>query len=215
MLLASSVLVLTLLQQIEEASHAAPLLGTSALLPAETYPGARGALIDNAHRAWSRGTFQTLAAHLLLIQAPTEATRLCREIPGRASIACWSLVDAPEHSEAETKFPLDASEILATADAARAGKLPKRMAASRAITKKMDRADEDDVANAERSRLFREVFDESGSIEDGPERLAHRTAITAWFAGNREESTAALAAFKLRKTFAARALIVKLKESLK
>ena len=127
MLLAASVLVLTPLQQMEEASHAEPLPGTAALLPAETYPGARRELIDNALRAISgvhdersRYTFQTHAAHLLFIQAPTEATRLRREIPGRASIACWSLADAPEHREAEVKFPLDATEILATADAARA-----------------------------------------------------------------------------------------------
>ena len=63
---------------------------------------------------------QTHAAQLLFMQAPTEARRLCRKIPGRASIACWSLADAAEHREAEAKFPLDATEILATRDAARA-----------------------------------------------------------------------------------------------
>ena len=241
MLLASSALVLTLLQQIEEASHAEPpifqvetLLATAALLSAAAYPEPRREFIDNALRAISgvrdersRYRFQTNAAHLLFIQAPGEAARLCREIPGRASIACWSLVDpvegvraiayAGDDSEAEAKFLLEASEILATADNARAatllgklqqagktptGKKPKRIPVSPAITKKMDRADDEAIGDAERSRLFREVLDESDSIEDITERLAHQAAITTWFAGNREEGTAALAAVKLHKTFA-------------
>jgi len=241
MLLATSALILTLLQQIEEAAHAEPpifqvetLLGTAALLPAARYPEPRREFIDSALRAIggvrderSRYRFQTNAAHLLLIQAPSEAARLCREIPGRASIACWSLVDpiegiraiayVEEHSEAEAKILVEASGILAAADKVRAatllgklqqagkspaGKKPKRIPVSPAITKKMDRADDEATGDAERSRLFREVLDESGSIEDVTERLAHQAAITAWFAGNREEGTAALAAVKLHKTFA-------------
>lgn len=240
-MLPAAVLVLSLLQQIEEASHAEPpifqvetLLATARLLPAETYPAPRREFIDNALRAISgvrgersRYRFQTNAAHLLFTQAPAEATRLCREIPGRASVSCWSLVDpiegiraaayAQEHSEAEAKFLIETSEILATADSVRAaallgqlqqtgkspdGKKPKRIPVSPAITKKRDRADDDAIGDAERSRLFREVLDESGSIEDVTERLAHQAAITAWFAGNREEATAALAAVKLHKTFA-------------
>jgi hypothetical protein len=241
MLLATSALVLTLLQQIEEASHAEPpifqvetLLATAKLLPASGYGEPRREFIDNALRAItgvrderSRYQFQTAAAHLLLAQAPAEASRLCREIPGRASIPCWSLVDplegvravayAEEHSEAEAKFLLEASETLAAADKARAATLlgnlqkaakkpaakkAKRIPVSPAIAKKMERVDDDAVGDAERSRLLREVLDVSDSIEDIPERLTHQAAITAWFAGNREEATAALAAVKLHKTFA-------------
>lgn len=238
MLLAASALVLTLLQQIEEASHAEPpifqvetLLATARLLPSSSYGGPRREFVDNALRAItgvrderSRFQFQTDAAHLLFVQAPEEAVRLCREIPGRASISCWSLVDplegiravayAEEHTEAEAKFLIEASETLAAADRARAATLlgnlskkpatkkPKRIPVSAAITKRMDRADDDTVSDAERSRLLREVLDESDSIEDITERLTHQAAITAWFAGNREEATAALAAVKLHRTFA-------------
>jgi hypothetical protein len=238
MLLAASALVLTLLQQIEEASHAEPpifqvetLLATARLLPASGYATPRREFIDNALRAItgvrderSRFRFQTDAAHLLFSQAPGEAARLCREIPGRASISCWSLVDplegiravayAEEHSEAEAKFLVEASETLAAADKARADKLlaglakkpaakkVKRIPVSPVITKKMDRADDETVSDTERSRLFCEVLDESDSIEDITERLTHQAAIAAWFAGNREEATAALAAVKLHKTFA-------------
>jgi len=241
MILAASALVLTLLQQIEEASHAEPpifqvqtLLATARLLPASTYGGPRRELIDHALRAItgvrdeaSRFHFKTDAAHLLLQQNPEEAARLCREIPGRASISCWSLVDplegiraiayVEEHTDAEGKFLIQASETIAASDRERASKLlaefqkiskktepktAKRIPVSASIKKRMDRADEESVDDTERSRLFREVLEESDSIEDVTERLMHQAAITAWFAGNREEGTAALAAVKLHKTFA-------------
>jgi hypothetical protein len=241
MFLASSVLVLSLLQQIEEASHAEPpifqvetLLSTARLLRPETYPNQRRAFIESALRINaairdepSRITIKTNAAHLLAVQDRAEARRLCREIPVREAVRCWILVDPLEglgamafpqdHTADEAKFLLSASEILAAADTARAMELmeklakriakkppikPKRTEVNPAIKRRMDRADRDDISDIERSLLFREVLDESDTIEDITERLIHQGAIAVWFAANREEATASLTAAKLHRTFA-------------
>jgi len=144
MLLASSALVLTLLQQIEEASHAEPpvfqvetLLNTAGLLPAKDYAEQRSDFIKSALRITaairdqsSRDIFKAHAAHLLFAHDRPEAVRICREISGRQAISCWSIVDPLEglrsiaypkdRTEEEAKFLLEASTVLAAKDSTRA-----------------------------------------------------------------------------------------------
>jgi len=65
----------------------------------------------------------------------------------------------------------------------------------------MDRADEESVTDAERSRLFRRVLDISDDIADINERMMHQGAIAAWYAAHGEEAVGARAASMLHKTF--------------
>lgn len=226
MLLAATVLVLSLLQRIEEASHAEPpifqvetLLQTAKVLEGEQ----RERFVASALRAnaavrdeESRYTFQMEAAWLLDKPAAAE---LCREIRGVMAARCWARVDALEGVRVLSYFELDlrgeASEILAAKDAERAaamlGKWQKRgpavakkkpVAVPAEIEAKMARAEEGSISDAERSRVLREVMEASETILDPTERLMHEGLITGWFAENREEATAALAAAKLHRTFA-------------
>lgn len=78
----------------------------------------------------------------------------------------------------------------------------KDIPVSAEIREKMDRADNEALPASEKSALYRAVLDASGSIDGLEDRLAHQGFIAAWFAGNGEESTAALAAAMLQKTFA-------------
>ena len=229
MLLAVSALVLSLLQQIEEASHAEPpvfqvetLLNTADLLP----PGPeRRRILDAAIRAnsavrdtESRAAFQTAVVRLLVKQDATTVARLCRELEGSPAVRCWILVDEREAVRRLSyidEWHAEASIVLTSGTGARAllekwekkqrspePQKKKQAGPSADITRKMDRVDKDDVAEAEKSRLLREVLEASDSIEDIVERLMHQGFITAWFAGHGEEGTAALAAVKLHKTFA-------------
>lgn len=176
----------------------------------------------------SRQLFLTEAAFLLAPQDRAEARRLCGEARLPGAIKCWLVIDPlaglrlasypKDYSEAETQFRMAASQVLAEQDSKRAAEMleklekqqreapvvkPKLPGASPAIKAKMDRADRDDVADVEKSRLLREVLEESGSIEDVTDRMMHQAVITAWFAANREEGTATLAAAMLHETFAA------------
>ena len=229
MLLAVSALVLSLLQQIEEASHAEPpvfqvetLLNTAELLP----PGPeRGRILDAALRAnaavrdtESRAAFQIVAVRLLVKQDAPTARRLCRELESAPAVRCWMLVD--EHEAVRRlsyieDWHAEASLVLTSGTGARAllekwekkqrpPATPKKKqpGPGAEITRKMDRVDKDDIADTEKSRLLREVLEVSDAIEDITERLMHQGFITAWFAGHGEEGTAALAAVKLPKTFA-------------
>jgi len=65
----------------------------------------------------------------------------------------------------------------------------------------MDRADEESVTDAERSRLFRRVLDISDDIADINERMMHQGAIAACYAAHGEEAVGARAASMLHKTF--------------
>ena len=229
MLLAVSALVLSLLQQIEEASHAEPpifqvetLLSTAALLPAGPE---RRAILDAALRAnaavrdtESRAALQTAVVRLLAKQDAPTAARLCRELEGAPAVRCWILVDEREAVRRLSyidEWHAEASVVLTSGAGAR-GLLEKWEKKQRPpaspkknqpgpnaeITRKMDRVERDDVADTEKSRLLREVLEASGAIEDIAERLMHQGFITAWFAAHGEEGTAALAAVKLHKTFA-------------
>ncbi|MBL8237033.1 MAG: hypothetical protein JNM66_06425 [Bryobacterales bacterium] len=227
MLLATAATVLSLLQRIEEASHAEPpifqvetLLQTARLLKGE--PRARfaaSALRANAavRDEASRETYQMQAAWLLDKPA---AGALCREIQGPGAARCWARVDVLEAvrvlSYFESELRGEASEILAAKDVALAEALvgkwqkktpapPKKKPAGAPaeIERKMNRVDDERTSDAERSRLLREVLEASDTIVDPTERLMHEGVITAWFAENREEATAALAAAKLHRTFAA------------
>lgn len=229
MLLAVSALVLSLLQQIEEASHAEPpvfqvetLLQTANLLPAGPE---RRSILDAAIRAntavrdtESRAAFQTAVVRLLVKQDAPAAARLCRELEGPPSVRCWMLVDEQEAVRRLSyiaEWHAEASLVLTSGTGARAllekwekkqrpPAPPKKKEAGPKpeITRKMDRVDKDDVPDLEKSRLLREVMEESDAIEDITERLMHQGFITAWFAAHNEEGTSALAAVKLHKTFA-------------
>jgi hypothetical protein len=231
MILAASVLVMALLQQIEEASHAEPpifqvetLLQTAEVVSGEERRRfVEGALRANAavRDGASREVYVTRAAHLLLKDDVAEAGRLCRGLTGRAGTRCWIPVDVLEGVRTlsyEGEFKLEASEVLARRDLERGAALLKKWTEKTAtpvvkraklaeagpeIKKKMDRAEAKGVSDAERSRLLREVMEVTESIEDPTDRLFHEAVIAAWFAENREEGTAALAAGKLHKTFAA------------
>ncbi|MBI2687085.1 MAG: hypothetical protein HYX27_12280 [Acidobacteria bacterium] len=224
MLLAASALIVSLLQQIEEASHAEPpvlqvetLLAAARLLPAEKYAVRRMEFLESALRVSaairhepSRYIFVTQAAVLMAKQNAGEARRLCREIPPRQAIRCWSAVDPMEGLRAiegttTIESAEQALEALGKLEKASKQKEPervrKRIAVPVSIKEKMDRADDEALSDHRRSLLFREVLDMSETIEDVTERLMHQGYISAWFAGHREEATAALAAVKLHKTF--------------
>jgi hypothetical protein len=231
MMIATSVLVMALLQQVEEASHAEPpifqvetLLQTAELVSGEE----RRRFVESALRAnaavrdgASREVYVIRAAHLLLKDDEAEAGRLCRGLTGSAGTRCWIPVDVLEAVRTLSyagEFKSEASQVLAGRELERGaallkkwrekmatpvGKRAKLAEAGPEIRRKMDRAEAKEVSEAERSRLLREVLEVSDSIEDPTDRLFHEAVIAAWFAENREEGTAALAAEKLHRTFAA------------
>lgn len=208
MLLATSAVVLSLLQEIEAASHAEPplfqietLLETAKLLPAQTYGKQRREVLESAVRLnagirdeASRYLFLTEVALLLTKQDPDEARRLCRQIPAESARRCWEGVD-----------PEEGKRLSAAAQPkpkAKEPEKPKAVPVKPELQAKMTRAENESLPVTTRSQLYREVLDESESIEDPLERLMHQGYIAAWFASQREEATAALAAAKLQKSFA-------------
>ncbi len=208
------------------------LLMTAERLPVEKYGSERREFLVAARRVSaavrdeaSRAVFQIGAARLMAMQDKEEAAQWCREMTGEAAVRCWGPVDALEGARALQALEKRDELQAAARDAVAAGdekaaeavlgkwqkqakplveqkKKEKPKPVGRAVKERMDRIDEDDTTDVERSRLLREVMDLSETIEDVSERLVHEGVIAAWFAEHREEATAALAAAKLHRTFA-------------
>lgn len=210
MLLETSALVLSLLQDIEAASHAEPpvfqmetLLETARLLPAGTYGKQRREFLESAvrlnagiHDEASRYLFLTEVALLLTTQDAEEAGRLCRQIPAESAKRCWEGVDPEEGKRLPAAAPQKQKPK------AKEPEKPKQARVPAALQAKMNRSEDESLPATTRSQLYREVLDESESIADPLERLMNQGYIAAWFAAQREEATAALAAAKLQKSFA-------------
>ncbi len=224
-MLAEAALILTLLERIEQASHAEPpvfqiatLIESARVLPIKDFGPRRREFLEQARRISaavthepSRAVFQIETAHLMKMQDPDEAARWCRQLRGEAAARCWEPLDAIEAVRALRGVETDAEAAAAILKDWKKTAKPlvdqqrkeaKKPGVSEAIRVRENRADRDDVSDAEKSRLYREILEMSESIENITERLTYEAAIAVWFAEHGEEAAGMLAADKLHRTFA-------------